>query len=383
MSAEELTDIPSQQMEAFAKRIAEEVKHETGESSLKKKTPREAVDKYFDIRDLKPNTEGTHRSSLNFFIRWCEEVKSINDMRTLTGDDLADYRIWRRDKASKRVDKLSPTTEESQQTITRTFIEFCESFSAVPSGLHQFVIVPTLDEGENVRSEILDSETAKAVLDYLRKYEYASVEHVVLMLLGASGMRVGDLHSLDKDDYVTDSDGPYLKLRHRPDEGTELKNQSRGERTVYLKESVAEALDDYIADQRVERTDKHGREPLVTTSHGRMAKSTMRNYVYRWTQPCAIGKGCPYDKDPEECKAALRKNDASKCPDSLSCHPVRKGYITQELKAGVPMAILSDRCDVSEPTMQKHYDFRTDQEKMSARKVAMELAHQESTGYGD
>lgn len=383
MSAEELTGITSQQMEAFAKQVAEEVKHETGESTLKRKTPREAVDKYFEIRDLKPNTEDTHRSSLKFFVRWCEQERGIDDMRALTGDDLADYRVWRRDKASKRVDKLSPTTEGSQQTITRTFIEYCESFSAVPSGLHQFVIVPTLDEGEDVRSEILDSETAKAILDYLRKYEYASVEHVVLMLLGASGMRVGDLHSLDKADYVTDSDGPYLKLRHRPDEGTELKNQSRGERTVFLKGSVAKVLDDYIADRRVERTDEYGRKPLLTTSHGRLAKSTMRNYVYKWTQPCAIGKGCPYDRDPEECKAARRKNDASKCPDSLSCHPVRKGYITQELKAGVPMAILSERCDVSERTMQKHYDFRTDQEKMAARKVAMELAHIENAGYGE
>lgn len=384
MSAEESVELSSNQLGELATRVAEEVTEQSGGPGLESKTPREAVDKYFETRDLKPGTQRTQESSLyNHFVEWCNEVAGIDDMTTLTGDNLANYRIWRRDKASSRVDKLSPKSEETQQKITRTFIEYCESFSAVHQGLHEYVLVPTLDKEDEVRKEILDSETAKEILDYLRKYEYASVQHVVMLLFGASGMRISDLHSLDVGDHITNSDGPYLKIRHRPEKGTTLKNGKEGERTVYVSDAVNEVLEDYIENQRTDKADEYGREPLLTSSHGRLSKSTIRNYVYAWTRPCATGKECPYGRDPEECRGARRNNWASQCPDSLSCHPVRKGYITQELKSGVPVTILSQRCDVSESILEKHYDLRTDEEKMAARRVAMQLAHEKKPGYAE
>ncbi|MFP8957677.1 hypothetical protein ACLI4Y_13200 [Natrialbaceae archaeon A-CW3] len=122
---------------------------------------------------------------------------------------------------------------------------------------------------------------------------------------------------------------------------------------------------------------------MLTTTHGRLSKNTIRTYVYAWTRPCAIGKDCPYGENPEECEAARRMNWAFKCPDSLSCHPVRKGYITAELTSGVPKEILCDCCDVSEDIMDKHYDHRTEETKMAARRVAMQLAHEKNARYGE
>ncbi len=371
----------SPELKQFGSHIVEQVVEEMG-PSLEPKTPREAVDKYFEQRTLKPGTEDTQSSSLGFFVRWCD-AKGIDNMNDLTGDDLADYRVWRREESSDRVETLSPKTEESQQKITRKFMEYCESFNAVRPGLHEYVLVPTLDKDDEVRDEILNSETAKEILAWLRKYEYGGIQHVVWLLLAACGARTGGIHSLDLDDYVHDDDGAYLKFRHRPESGTSLKNGKEGNRNVDVSESVSEVLDDYIKDNRKDRTDGFGREPLLTTSHGRLAKSTIRNYVYAWTRPCAIGRECPYGRNPDDCDAARRNNWAFKCPDSLSCHPVRKGYITAELKAGVPKVILSERCDVSEDVLDKHYDFRTQAEKMEARRIALKLAHEKNPGYGE
>lgn len=383
MTGADISDLIDELGDELAGPLAEKL-GEQMTPSLNSMTPEEAVDKYFDTRELKDNTQYTHESSLrNFFLRWCDDVADIDDMNALSGNDLASYRIWRRDEASKRVEKLSPKSEETQQKITRTFIKHCESWEVVRSGLHEHVIVPSLDKNDEVRDEILDSETAKEVLEWLQKYEYGDVQHVVWLLLSSCGARTGGIHSLDLEDYVSNDDGSYLKFRHRPETGTTLKNDYEGERNVDIPRSVSDVLDDYIADHRESSTDEQGREPLLTTAHGRLGKSTIRNYIYAWTRPCAIGRGCPYDRDPEECDAARRNNWAFECPDSLSCHPVRKGYITAELKAGVPKATISQRCDVSEAVMDKHYDHRTEEEKMAARRVALKLAHETEKGYGE
>lgn len=371
-------------VEELADQVANKVAEKTSQS-LQSMTPREAVDKYFEHRDFdRTSTVGTQESSLyNHFVVWCEEIREVDEMRSLQGSDLADYRVWRRDKASERVEKLSPKSDETQQKITRTFIKHCETFDAVRSGLHEYVLIPNLDKDDEVREEIIDSESAKAILSWLRKYQYGDVQHIVWLLLSACGARIGGIHSLDTADFGRGDEGPYLKFRHRPETGTSLKNGKQGERRVSIKASTADVLDDYLEDNRNEITDEFGREPLLTTRHGRLAKSTIRNYIYAWTRPCAIGKECPYQKNPQECEAAQRNNWAFKCPDSLSSHPVRKGYITRELSAGTPKHILSDRCDVTEKVMDKHYDHRTEEEKMAARKTALELAHQSEPGYGE
>ena len=351
--------------------------------SLTSKTPQEAVDKYFRTRNLKKDTEYTHHSALyNHFVVWCEEVRGLDDMSELTGNDLADYRVWRREEAPTKVKKLRPKSEETQQKILRVFIKRCEQWEFVTPGLHEFILIPKVSRSDEVREQVLDSQTAKQILDWLGRYEYASLHHVIWLLYAESGARLGGIHSLDVSDYVSQRDGGYLKLRHRPKTGTTLKNGEEGERDVSITLGVCDVLDDYLDDKRVDQTDEYGRTPLLTTSHGRVSKSTIRTYFYAWTRPCVIGMGCPYGRDPSECDAAKRNNWAYECPDSLSTHPIRKGYITAELKAGVPKTLLSERCDVSEKILDKHYDHRTEQEKMKARRIAMEMSHKLNPRYG-
>jgi len=76
--------------------------------------------------------------------------------------------------------------------------------------------------------------------------------------------------------------------------------------------------------------------------------------VYAWSRPCAIGKECPVGEDPKTCPAAQTNNAAYDCPESVSPHPVRRGYITHFRANGVPTAdVISDRCDADPETIER------------------------------
>jgi integrase len=131
--------------------------------------------------------------------------------------------------------------------------------------------------------------------------------------------------------------------------------------------AACEVLDDYLTDQRPDVTDCYDRNPLLATPHGRVAKSTIRKYVYKWSRPCMVGAKCPHDRDPAECEAATELDRTSKCPSSVTPHPIRRGYITHLLQAGVPVEVVSDRCNVSPAIIEKHYDVRSEEDKMLQR----------------
>lgn len=118
-------------------------------------------------------------------------------------------------------------------------------------------------------------------------------------------------------------------------------------------------------------TDDYGRELLLASPQGRITKSTIRKYVYKWSRPCAVGAACPHDRGPDECDAANNLDQASKCPSSVTPHPIRRGYITRLLKAGVSMEVVSDRCNVSPVVIDEHYDVRSEDEKMRQRQAVL------------
>lgn len=88
--------------------------------------------------------------------------------------------------------------------------------------------------------------------------------------------------------------------------------------------------------------------------------------MYRITRPCTYGWECPHDRDPDECEA-MRNNLASKYPSSRSPHTIRTGSVTAYLDAGTPKVVLSDRVDMTEDTMDLHYDKAGKRERMMRR----------------
>lgn len=116
-----------------------------------------------------------------------------------------------------------------------------------------------------------------------------------------------------------------------------------------------------IAHHRDDVTDDYGREPLLTSSRGRLSEGSIRGTVYEITQPCYIGE-CPHDDDPDTCDVTKNGKRAS-CPSSRSPHSIRRGSITDHLRDGTPQEVISDRSDVSKGALDRHYDECTEREK--------------------
>lgn len=342
-------------------------------------SPEEALRMYLELRedDAADGTIRTHKSRLSFFVEWCtqNEIDNLND---LTGKDLFDYRNWRKQQLN------STKSLEANLRTVRVFLRKCVQFDAVPPNLPEKIDVPTIADADAARDDLIDSGYAQQVIDHLAKFEYASSEHVVWVLLTEVGIRISALYAADTTDYERRSEDAVLHLRHRPTTGTPLKNKSDSERPVSLRESAAVVINDYLDNVRPDVVDDEGRSPLLTSDHGRLQKSTMRKYVYKWTRPCVITGDCPHGKDPEDpdsCPALQNASQAYKCDSSSSPHAIRRGYITAELDTGVPAEVLSDRCDVSTEVIATSYDKRDPNQKLRLRKELREAIY-EDTGNG-
>ena len=339
------------------------------EDDLQPITPEEAVERYLRRRQnqLAVSSIATHRSSLNHFIRWCD-IRDIDDLNELNGRKIQEYLDWRVEDAPTSVDELAPKSEKTQIDITRKFIEICEAIDAVPVGLHERIPPFRVSKEDEVRDLTLNKERMDEIIAYLKRYHYASRQHVIWVLLAEFGPRIGALRALDVDDFFPEE--KRLRLRHRPESETPLKKDSESNRSVsLLYNDTVDIVRAYIETKRPTVTDKYGREPLLATRYGRIAGSTIRKCVYRWSCPASIGGNCTCDYSSGD-----ESSEAWSCPNAVSPHPVRRGAITHLLREGVSKEIISDRCDVSPRVIDHHYDARSEKERMDVRRrVIMEV----------
>jgi site-specific recombinase XerD len=322
--------------------------------------PSEAVTLYLEHKqtDATPSTVQSHEYRLNAFLRWCDE-KGIYDMNELTGRDIHQYRVWRRKDGD-----LSPASEKTQMDTIRVFIRYCEQIEAVPDDLSESVQSPQLSKQQASRDEKLTADTVEQILDRQHKYRYAQRYHIVPLLAWRTAMRTSGIRSLDLKD--VDREEMCLHVRNRPPE-TRLKQGSEGERIVGIREDTLSIIDDYIDHHRDSVEIGSGREPLITTTNGRVASNTIRRIIYKVTRPCMFGQDCPHDRDKNECEATNHPKAAS-CPSSVSPHVLRRSAITHWLNQDWPTRAVADRASVSAEVLKKHYDARDEMSKMQTRR---------------
>jgi site-specific recombinase XerD len=336
-------------------------------SELEPIAPADAVELYLSDREadgLREITIQAHYYRLGHFIRFCAE-HNIPSMSDVQPRHMLQYKNWRRDDGD-----LKRVSVHTQLSTLKVFIKWCEDYNFCTQTLHESVRPPKMNDGEDVDERAIDSETAFRIYDALDRYEYASRYHVVFMLMWTTGRRIGGVRALDVEDCHLDGrKGAYIDVRNRPDEGTPLKMGKRGETKISLKDEYAQVLKEYIERNRNDVTDDYGRRPLLTTSKGRPATGTIRNWVYKLTRPCYYSNICPDDEVViEDCDYAGPTGAASGCPYNFNPHAIRTGAITHALKKGVDSKRVSERMNVSPKVIDKNYDMRTEMDKMEGRR---------------
>ena len=329
-------------------------------------TPDEALEQYLQSRhDATVSTIENHRYRLRYFLQWFDEESDLDDLSDLTGYHCEQFKNWRMDNFDLNI----VTLQFHIQTL-RIFIRWCESVGVIENDVSENIIVPTVSDSEKARDVHITHDRATQIIEYLCRYEWASRKHLVFHILYHTGMRRSSLHALDVDDWHPHEQ--YLSVRHRPETGTALKLKKNGERNVSITDNrLVQAINDWLDDQRPDVTDDYGRTPLLATPYGRLHYKTISTICYKTTRPCFFSGTCPHDRVIEECEGAQHKGH-TKCPDSISSHPIRRSAITHHLDADVPKAIVSERMNVSETILDKHYDARNKEQKRQNRAKYLE-----------
>lgn len=188
--------------------------------------PEDGIERFIRHREpsVRESTIRNARTRLRYFLEWCDE-RDIENLNTLTGRDLADFVAWRRGD-------VAALTLQKQLSTIRMALRYWADIEAVTEGLAEELHAPELPDGAESRDVTIEPERAMEILDYLENHHYANRGHVVLLILWRTGMRRSALRSIDVCDL--DPDKNAIRLEHRPEAGTKLKNGSDGERWVYL-----------------------------------------------------------------------------------------------------------------------------------------------------
>jgi len=326
--------------------------------------PRTALSEWLDVvaDSTSGSTPDKYRRRVRHFVSWCEREGILN-LNDLTGRHIKAYR-------DHRLPNCQTTTLANELRTLRQFLQFGVALEAVEPALPEAMgqIIPSLSKGEESSDLLLGRDRALAIIDYLAEYQKASREHALFVLLWDTGCRISGLRALDVDDF--DAEEQTVTFRSRPESGTRLKNGAASERINVLDADTAAVVDAYVRLHRNDRTDDYGREPLLTTKFGRHATTTVRRLVYELTQPCLLGN-CPHDEEIETCEFREHGHE-SKCPSSLSPHPVRTGRITDLRNRGCDIEYVAGRVDAIPETIRRYYDKPDLEADLDRRRGAIE-----------
>mgnify|MGYP000005858332 CR=1 FL=1 len=320
---------------------------------------REARDRFLDECriDSTDRTIRSYNNRLSRFCEWCEE-EHISRVGDLTG--------WHLDEYRRSLSENSPSTVKGKMMTVKQLLGYLERIDAVDDGLEEKVPIPSLSASDERSEKQLAPDDGIELIEFYRNsLEFrASAKHAALEVFWFTGCRMSGLRALDLPDY--DSDSGTLRFVNREDSGTRLKNGDQGERPVGIPSEVVDVLDEFIARERPEKRDEHGRKPLFSCRQGRPSNTTVRAWAYMSTQPCEY-RSCPHDRRRETCKYR-RRNWASQCPSSRSPHQIRTGSITWQLNQGIPIEEVAERVNSSPDVIRRHYDVAGGEQRLEERR---------------
>ncbi len=310
----------------------------------------ESVTAYLTAREseLSASSIQNHRYQLKQFREWCEQ-EGLESIESITPIDVMQFR-------RARSNDLNSNTMYNQLSVLRLHLQFAHRMGWIDEETPESIVLPKRDGTARDRS--IDPDRVTNLLETLDEYAYASRTHVLLALIWTAGLRIGALRSLDVGDVYPRE--RYIELHNRPEYETPLKNGLGSEREINLHGWVAQLIEDYVSNRRIDSLDNYGREPLLSSHHGRYSRTSIRRTVYSLTDCGGIDGGC-------DCARS------SKCDRSVSPHDIRRSSISAWLDDGHNPDLLAQRFDVSSSTMAKHYDIRTESQKRELRRDVFDM----------
>jgi len=354
---ERLSNDPSDELlESIASTIVDQMEQSFPELSFKVQDIEDTIEAFREQKLEDIESERQYSTKIDYILDYFVDEVGAETTHDLTSEDIGHFDTWRKYESLDRDEPMSDKTLSDDIYLFDEFISHMVEHKLVPARFIEQVEQPDVnpEKGDGVSEKKLDPELAKAALEYLRTYQYADVEHVVLELFCRTAARRSGLVGRNISEFKQAESDDVLSFEH--DEGYRLKNDEGSNRDVTLYGDLPEIIQDYIDGPRPAVTDDEGNEPLLTKGNGRIGSSTLKKIAYKWTRPCQVGLACPHDKDPESCEAAQKANSAYECPSSRAPHHIRKGYITDNRNAGVSPEGIEQRCDVNPRTQKIHYD---------------------------
>lgn len=326
---------------------------------------REAAERWLAKQrvDKTEATMTTYWTRIKLVIDFCEQ-QGIESMSEVRPWDIDEFDTQRRARGPKKV-----SIQKEYGTIN-SWLAWAETVGLGQEGIADVLEPPTTKKSEEVNSERIDTEVAEANFRAFRSQSIdggrrASHPHAFFELMWFTGARMGAIQGLDTGDI--DYDAGTVEFVHRPETGTPIKQAYNPERIVGMPDSVMGVLRDYDEHVRHEGVfDDNHRQPFLTTTHGRVSKTTLRKYSYFASVPCQ-GAACPHDYEQATCDwYSLSK--ASGCPSRHGPHAVRTGAITNMRNKGWPLDEVAERVNTSPKRIRDHYDFEDKQTEYLKRR---------------
>jgi integrase len=224
----------------------------------------------------------------------------------------------------------------------------------VQVGLHAAIDSLNLEDDEQTSSDAIAPDDLASLLRFYRGDSdfQNSREHAILELIAHTGVRRSGVRAVDVSDW--NHSDRIVELRNRPENGTRLKEGAKHNRKVVLSQKPAEVIQAYVQENRFDKHDEVGRQPLFTSREGRPNVSTVTNWIYQSTIPCRR-KECPHNKEKGSCDWTVQ-SESCKCPSSSSPHPARRGSITWQLNIGRSIQNVAARAGTTPDVIRRYYD---------------------------
>jgi len=176
-----LSGDPSEELlEQIASTVVDRMADSFPELSLKSRPMDEVLEDFGDDKLEEVDSTGQYERKLNYLRTYLEDEACVETSDDLTSEDVEGYKKWRKYESLSRDEPLARTTLRDDMYLFREFIQYMIEHRMAPARFEKRIEIPEIDyeSGEGVDKKKLDPEIAKAALEYLRKYQYADVEHV-------------------------------------------------------------------------------------------------------------------------------------------------------------------------------------------------------------